>query len=165
MTTGRSLRVGEAVLGAGVLALGLFVAVETALLKVAPTHAAIGPRLFPGLIATGLIIVGLLVLREAVFGHIAHERGFELDWPAVAWVAAGLVVQLWLVEWLGWIVATALLFLAGTLAFQDRRVLLNLAIGLVLAGLTFWIFNDGLGLSLPVGTVFEDLLAGSEPAE
>ena len=44
-------------------------------------------------------------------------------------------------------------------------IVLNLAIGLVLAGLTFWIFNDGLGLSLPVGTVFEDLLAGDEPAE
>ena len=112
-----------------------------------------------------MVVVGLLVLRQALFGHIAHERGFELDWPAVAWVGGGLLVQLWLVEWLGWIVATALLFLAGTLAFQDRRVPLNLAIGLVLAGLTFWIFNDGLGLSLPVGTVFEDLLAGDEPAE
>ena len=44
MTTGRSLRIGEAVLSVGVLALGLFVAVETALLEVGPSHAAIGPR-------------------------------------------------------------------------------------------------------------------------
>ncbi len=165
MATGLGLRAGEAVLGGVVLGLGLFVGIETSLMEVAPSNAAIGPRLFPFLVAAGLVVVGLLVLRQALFGHIAHERGFELDWPAVAWVGGGLLVQLWLVEWLGWIVATALLFLAGTLAFQDRRVPLNLAIGLVLAGLTFWIFNDGLGLSLPVGTVFEDLLAGDEPAE
>ena len=165
MAPGLGLRPGEAVLGGVVLGLGLFVGIETSLMEVAPANAAIGPRLFPFLVAAGLVVVGLLVLRQALFGHIAHERGFELDWPAVAWVGGGLLVQLWLVEWLGWIVATALLFLAGTLAFQDRRVPLNLAIGLVLAGLTFWIFNDGLGLSLPVGTVFEDLLAGDEPAE
>lgn len=165
MATALGLRAGEAVLGGVVLGLGLFVGVETALLEVAPSNAAIGPRLFPFLVAAGLVSVGVLVLRQALFGHIAHERGFALDWRAVAWVAGGLLVQLWLVEKLGWILATALLFLAGTLAFADRRILLNLAIGVVLAGLTFWIFNDGLGLSLPVGTVVEDLLAGGEPAE
>lgn len=165
MTSGWGLRIGEVVLGLVVLGLGLFIVVETSMLEVVPSNAAIGPRMFPFLVAFGLLAVGMAVLWQALFGHVAHERGFELDWPAVAWVGGGLLVQLWLVEWLGWIVATALLFLAGTLAFQDRRVPLNLAIGLVLAGLTFWIFNDGLGLSLPVGTVFEDLLAGDEPAE
>ncbi|MGD9509222.1 MAG: tripartite tricarboxylate transporter TctB family protein [Geminicoccaceae bacterium] len=165
MATALGLRVGEAVLGGVVLGLGLFVGIETALLEVAPSNAAIGPRLFPFLVASGLVIVGLLVLRQALFGHVAHERGFELDWGAVAWVGGGLLVQLWLVERLGWVLATALLFLAGTLAFRDRRILLNLVIGLALAALTFWVFNDGLGLSLPVGTVFEDLLAGDEPAE
>jgi putative tricarboxylic transport membrane protein len=84
MTTGRSLRIGEAVLGAAVLGLGLFVAVETTLLKVAATHAAVGPRLFPALIAAGLVVMGVLVLREAVIDHIAHEHGFELDWLVVA---------------------------------------------------------------------------------
>ena len=162
MATTLGLRVGEAVLGGVVLGLGLFIGIETSLMEVAPSNAAIGPRLFPFLVAGGLLVVGLLVLRQALFGHIAHERGFELDWRAVAWVAGGLLVQLWLIERLGWIVATALLFLAGTLAFYDRRVVLNLAIGAALAALTFWVFNDGLGLSLPVGTVFEDLLASDE---
>ena len=162
MATTLGLRVGEAVLGGVVLGLGLFIGIETSLMEVAPSNAAIGPRLFPFLVAGGLRVVGLLELRQALFGRIAHERGFELDWRAVAWVAGGLLVQLWLIERLGWIVATALLFLAGTLAFYDRRVVLNLAIGAALAALTFWVFNDGLGLSLPVGTVFEDLLASDE---
>ena len=84
MTTGRSLRVGEAVLGGGVLALGLFVAFETSQMQVAASHAAVGPRLFPFLIAGGLILVGGGTPAQAFFGHVAHEGGFELDWLAVA---------------------------------------------------------------------------------
>jgi len=162
MTTGRNLRVGEAILGGGVLALGLFIAVETAQLGVAASNATIGPRLFPFLIATGLIVVGLLVLREAFFGHVAHERGFELDWLAVALVSGGLILQMLLVESLGWIIATTLLFVAATLAFRERRVLISIAIGLALSCLTYWVFNYGLGLSLPIGTAIEQLLPGGD---
>ena len=166
MTTGRSLRIGEAILGTVVLGLGLFVAIETAMLQVAPSNAAIGPRLFPPLIALGLLLVGAAVLWQAFMGHIAHERGFELDWLAVVLVLAGLLLQMFFVESLGWIIATTLLFLAGTFAFRERRVVISLAIGLVLAGLTFWIFNYGLGLSLPVGTTIEELLpSGDEETE
>jgi putative tricarboxylic transport membrane protein len=162
MTTGWGLRIGEAVLGGVVLGLGLFVAIETSMMEVAASNAAIGPRLFPFLIAGGLLIVGGAVLYQAFFGHIAHERGFELDWLAVALVSAGLLLQMFLVESLGWIIATTLLFVAATLAFRERRVLISVAIGLVLAGITFWTFNYGLGLTLPVGTTIEELLPSSD---
>src|SRR3954462_13585765 len=97
MTTGRSLRVGEAALGGGVLALGLFIAFETAR-GLGPTSAVVGPALFPYLIAAGLVIVGASLLREAFAGHIAHEGGFELDWIAVVIVSAGLVTQMAVME-------------------------------------------------------------------
>jgi putative tricarboxylic transport membrane protein len=165
MTTGRSLRIGEAVLGGAVLALGLFVAVETSMLKVAPTHATVGPRLFPFLVAAGLVVVGALVLHQALFGHIAHERGFELDWVAVALVSAGLVAQLLLLETVGWVLATTLLFVAVARAFGSRRLAVDAAIGVVLASLAFAVFNYGLGLSLPTGTLVESLLPADEESE
>ena len=166
MTTGRSLRIGEAVLGGVVFGLGAFVAIETAMLEVAPANVAIGPRLFPFLIAVGLLLVGAAVLWQAAFGHIAHERGFELDWKAVVLVSAGLLLQMFLVERLGWIVATTLLFVLAALAFAERRIVATILIGLVLSGLTFAVFNYGLGLSLPLGTFIEDLLpATDEDAE
>ncbi|MCP6135044.1 tripartite tricarboxylate transporter TctB family protein, partial [Klebsiella pneumoniae] len=81
-----------------------------------------------------------------------HERGgFELDWLAVALVSAGLIVQLLLLEMVGWIPATTLLFVAVTRAFGSRRLLTDAVIGLVLTSLAFVIFNYGLGLDLPVG--------------
>ena len=162
MTTGWGLRIGEAVLGGVVLGLGLFVAIETSMMEVAASNAAIGPRLFPFLIAFGLLAVGVAVLWQAFFGHIAHERGFELDWRAVALVSGGLILQMLLVESLGWIIATTLLFVAATLAFRERRVLISIAIGLALTCLTYWVFNYGLGLSLPIGTTIEELLPGSD---
>jgi putative tricarboxylic transport membrane protein len=165
MTTGRGLRLGEAVLGGGVLALGLFVGIETALLEVAPSQAAVGPRLFPLLVATGLVVVGLLVLREAFFGHIAHERGFELDWPAVALISAGLLAQIFLLEWIGWIPAAAIVFVAAARAFGSRRLGIDAAIGIGLASLAFVVFNYGLGLDLPLGTLIEDLLLPADAAD
>lgn len=165
MTTGRSLRVGEAVLGGGVLALGLFVGVETALIEVAASQATVGPRLFPFLVAAGLIIVGGLVLREAFFGHIAHERGFELDWPAVALISAGLLAQIFLLEIIGWIPAAAIVFVAAARAFGSRRPLIDAALGLALASLAFFLFNYGLGLDLPLGTLVEDLLLPADAAD
>ena len=159
MTTGRSLRIGESMLSLGVLALGLFIAAQTALLDVGPSQAAAGPRLFPSLIAIGLIAVGVSLLREAFFGHIAHERGWELDWRAVILVTAGLVAQMLLLESLGWIVATTLLFLATTLAFGSRQALQGIVYGVALSAFVFVSFNYGLGLDLPTGAVIERLLA------
>jgi len=155
MTTGRSLRIGEAVLGLGVLVLGVFIAFETAQMQVAPTHAAVGPRLFPFLVAGGLIIVAAALLREAFFGHIAHEGGFELDRPAVALVSAGLIAQMLLVEWAGWIIAATILFALTARAFMSRKLVIDAVIGLTLAALTFVVFSYGLDLSLPGGRLAE----------
>jgi putative tricarboxylic transport membrane protein len=136
MTTGRSLRVGEAVLGFGVLALGLFIAIETSLMEVGASHAAVGPRLFPFLVAGGLILVAAALLREAFFGHVAHEGGFELDWLAVLLVSAGLIAQMVLLEWVGWIVAATILFVLTARAFMSRRLVADAALGVGLAALT-----------------------------
>src|ERR687890_348723 len=132
MTTGRSLKIGEAGLGAAVLALGAFIAFETSRAPGA-ANAVVGPALFPYMIAAGLILVGLALLREAITGHIAHAQGFELDGTAVVLVLVG--------------------------AFGSRRLVKDAILGVMLTGLSFGLFNYGLDLNLPVGSVFEQLLA------
>jgi putative tricarboxylic transport membrane protein len=164
MTTERSLRVGEGLLGGGVLALGIFIAVETSRFDVGPSHAAVGPRLFPFLIAAGLIVVGLAVLWQGFFGHIAHEGGFELDWLAVAFVSGGLIAQMLLLELLGWIIATTMLFVAVARAFGSRRLVLDAAIGLALTGLAYVVFTAGLGLSLPAGFIVDMIMPAESAA-
>ena len=92
MTTGWGLRIGEAVLGGVVLGLGLFVAIETSLMEVAaiqrrdrPAPVPVPDRHRPARRRGGR------AAAQAFFGHIAHERGFELDWRAVALVSGGLI--------------------------------------------------------------------------
>ena len=160
MIPGTTFRLSESIVGAFVLAIGLFIGLETYEMASTGTTTVVGPQLFPYIVAFGLIAVGVSLLREAVSGHVAHERGFELDWRAVALGSGGLILQMLLLERLGWIIATTLMFILATLAFRERRVFLSVVIGLVLTALTFAVFNYGLGLGLPVGSVFEALLEG-----
>jgi putative tricarboxylic transport membrane protein len=151
----RGLRLGEAVLAGFILLLGAFVAVETALLRTGPGYAAIGPKLFPWLVAAGLLLVGVALLYEARAGAVAHPAGFELDLPPTLVVTGGLVLQMVLIRPLGFVIATAVLFVAIAYALGSRRVLVNAAIGVVLCALTYVAFTRGLGLVLPAGMLGE----------
>jgi putative tricarboxylic transport membrane protein len=158
MTTERGLRLGEALLALIVLALGLFITVETFSLPASSAQVVVGPKLFPSIVGTGLIVVGGLLVYEAFAGHVAHEGGgFELDWKATGLVLAALIVQMLLLERLGWIIATTLLFAAVARAFGSRRPLLDIAIGLALTSLAFVAFTWGLGLTLPGGVIADHL--------
>jgi putative tricarboxylic transport membrane protein len=163
MITGRSLKIGEAGLGAAVLALGAFIAFETSQAPGA-ANAVVGPALFPYLISAGLILVGLALLREALTGHIAHAQGLELDGTAVVLVAVGLIVQMLLLETLGWIPASTILFMVVARAFGSRKIVKDALLGLALTAASFGLFNYGLDLNLPVGTVFEELMAEPDDA-
>jgi putative tricarboxylic transport membrane protein len=153
MTTIRGLRLGEAVLAAFVLVLGVFIAVETAMLRGGPGYAAIGPKLFPWLVAVGLLLVGGALLYEARAGPLAQPAGFELDLPPALTVTAGLVLQMVLMKPAGFVIASAVLFVAVAYAFGSRRIALNAAVGLVLCAATYVAFTRGLGLVLPAGVL------------
>lgn len=160
MTTGRSLRAAEAIFACAVAGLGIALAVAASQLGAPSGSALIGPRLFPLLIAASLIAVGLALLREAVFGHIAHERGFDLDWAPVGVISLGIVILIVALEYAGWILAAAALFVIVARAFRSSRPLYDIVIGLALSTLAFVVFSYGLGLNLPAGSLTE-LLGGS----
>ncbi|HEX5079201.1 MAG TPA: tripartite tricarboxylate transporter TctB family protein [Geminicoccaceae bacterium] len=149
----RGLRLGEAVLAAFVLALGVFIAVETAMLRSGPGYAAIGPKLFPWLVAAGLLLVGTALLHEARAGTVAQPAGFELDLPPPLIVTVGLILQMLLMKPAGFVIATAVLFVAVAYALGSRRILLNAAVGLLLCAITYVAFTRGLGLVLPAGVL------------
>ena len=147
----RGLRLGEAVLAAFIFALGVFMAVETSMLRTGPGYAAIGPKLFPWLIAAGLLLVGLALLYEARAGAVGQPLGFELELPPALAVTAGLILQMVLIRPAGFVIASAVLFVAVAYAFGSRRPALNTAVGLALCALTYVAFTRGLGLVLPAG--------------
>jgi putative tricarboxylic transport membrane protein len=147
----RGLRLGEAVLAGFLLVLGIFIAIETVLMRTGPGYSAVGPKLFPALVAAGLLLVGLALLYEARLGAVAHPQGFELDLPPAMAVTIGLVLQMILMKPAGFVIATTVLFVAVAHGFGSRRPVLNTAVGFVLCLATHVAFTRGLGLVLPSG--------------
>ncbi|WP_062225757.1 tripartite tricarboxylate transporter TctB family protein [Aureimonas frigidaquae] len=158
MTSDRAFRIGEFLLGMAVLVLGVFVTVETIRMPVSFAGGGGGPKLFPFIIAAGLVAVGAWLLYEAYARHPSEEQRVELDFAPVAIIALGFLAMIFLLETLGWIVTGTMLFVAGARAFGSRRTALNILIGLGLTGLTYLVFDYGLSLDLPLGSLIENIV-------
>ena len=148
-------KAGEIAVAGGILALGVFLAAQTWLLPDAPGYAKVGPRVFPGVVSAGVIICGLMLLREAwrvgFVGVLAGEGRAPFAWRPFLWLSAGVIFHMAMIGTLGFIAASTVLFAACARAFGSRAIGRNLGIGLLLATAIFFLFTEGLGLSLPVG--------------
>ena len=158
MAPDRIFRIGEYVLGFAVVILGLFVAIETFEMPATIAAAGGGPKLFPFIVAAGLVIVGAWLLFEAYAKKPTEGQALELDWYPVLWIAGGFIVLILILELLGWIVAGTVLFVMGARAFGSRTPLRDALIGIALAGLTYVVFDYGLGLDLPMGSLIENVI-------
>ena len=150
-----SERAGQLAVAAGVLALGVAFATAAWLLPEAAGYARISVRLFPGLIAAGLFVAGVLLLREAImpagFRSLPDEPRWRLDWRAFAWVSAGVIAHMLLIAGIGFVAASTLLYLATARGFGSARPARDAGVGLVVAAAVFVLFTQALTLSLPWG--------------
>ena len=156
----RASFLGPSVFAAVILTLGLFVVVGTAQISGGSGYSPDGPRFFPLIVGVGLLIFGALFLlsttlrRDRYLGEKAAAEGATTHWPTTALLATVLLAYAFLLDPLGYTVATALLFpaLAYVLGSTGRRrVLRNLAIGVALGVVVFFAFTELLGVRLPDG--------------
>jgi putative tricarboxylic transport membrane protein len=149
----------ELVLSLAVLSLGIAVAIGTAGLSGAGGYARIGPNVAPAVIAGGLILLGLWLLYEAVFGGWRNavpdspEARGEHDFSpsAFIWVSIGLIAQMLLIHRAGFVLAQATLFTCVARGFGSRRYPRDFAIGLALGLAVFLFFVKFLNVNLPPG--------------
>jgi len=140
---------GELAYGLGLIAVGLALGAMTLDIKVPKIHAKVGPTVFPWVVAGGLVLIGGALAWRAW----RAQRGplQPRDLVALAILAGGLLQQILLVAWAGFVPTAAVLFAAVATAFGRRRPLIDLAIGLVLALIAYLVFTRLLGLALPAG--------------
>ena len=149
----------ELVLSLAVLSLGIAVAIGTASLSGAGGYARIGPNVAPAVIAGGLIVLGLWLLYEAVFGgwrnavpDSPEARGeHDFSHSAFIWVSIGLIAQMLLIHRAGFVLAQATLFTCVARGFGSRRYPRDFAIGLALGLAVFLFFVKFLNVNLPPG--------------
>jgi putative tricarboxylic transport membrane protein len=151
-TTARERRPDRAALVIAVLlaALAVVVAVDTYYLpQGVATYSRIGPRAFPYAIAAGLLLVAVATVREALRGDFpARPRD---DYRPLAWIVGGLIVQLALISYVGFAIATGAVFAATARAFGRGPLWFTYPIGVVFSMAIWLAFAQGLNLVLPAG--------------
>lgn len=160
----------EIALGLGIAALGAFILLETAEIRVAPVYAKVGPRDIPIIVGIILALLGLALAwqgwrakpalhldRPAVMdapGSMLDAPGTgggRPDWMPLAAIAVGLIQQLLLFESAGFVPTAAILFVCVAFGFGSRRYVRDVVIAILLAIIAYVGFVHVLGLNLPAG--------------
>ena len=140
---------------------GVLVIVDAARLQhIANSNDPIGPRPVPIVLGVLLLVVAVLYAVDVARGGTGEaEEGEDVDvtssvdWRTVLTLIAAFVVNLALIEPLGWVISGTLLFWGSAFALGSRHHIRNLVIAVALALITFYAFAIGLGVNLPAGVL------------
>lgn len=118
----------------------------------------VGPRVFPYAIGTGMVVLAVLLALATSRGDLPQaEEGEDVDlttpadWVTVAKLVGILVLNLLLVNVLGWAITGALLFAGCAWALGSRTLLRDVLVGAALSVGTWYFFYVGLGIPLTPG--------------
>jgi putative tricarboxylic transport membrane protein len=118
----------------------------------------IGPRVFPYIIGTAMVVLSVLLAVATARGDVPQaEEGEDVDlstppdWLTVGKLVGILVLNILLVNVLGWAITGGLLFAGCAWALGSRTLLRDLIVGVVLAVASWYFFYSGLGVPLSPG--------------
>ncbi len=137
------------VIAAALLGLAALVAWDASRLGAGGAYARIGPQTIPYAIAICLAGLAGWTVFAAFRGDFPERE--QQDRAPVLWIVGGLVLQMALIKFTGFSIATGILFGMTARAFGARRLWFTIPTGIVLAAIVWLIFARGLSLSLPGG--------------
>lgn len=120
----------------------------------------VGPRTMPFIVG-GLLLVCAVALAVDVMrgGHGEAEEGEDVDltakteWRVVLPLLGAFLVNILLIDVLGWVISGAMLFWGSAWALGSRHPVRDAAISVGLSLATFYGFYVGLGILLPAGVL------------
>src|SRR5262249_56215731 len=144
---------GEAVIGAGVLGLAAVMLWQTLVIPVSPIYAQVGPTVVPIITALALGMLGILLLIAAWQGgwQPEEEKASTPDRVALAWVAAGLVLNVLLIGTAGFTVASVVLFVCVARGFGFKALVRGTLIAAAFALVAYFGFFPTLGIHICSG--------------
>ncbi|MEJ1162025.1 tripartite tricarboxylate transporter TctB family protein [Prosthecomicrobium sp. N25] len=146
---------GEALIALGVIALALLAWWQTTIIPVSPLYAKVGPTVAPQIGAAGLSVFGLALLYAAIRGgwQAEEEKETPTDRAALAWVVAGLLVNVVLIGPAGFTLASVLMFMAIARGFGSNRPVRDAGIAILFALIAYFGFAQALGIDIGRGVV------------
>ncbi len=152
----------QLLIGAGSLVGGLALAVGALQISSDAGYAGVGPNFLPWVVALGLMVCGVLMVREARSGgfrNMEEPTGAATGhWWGFLWVSAALLLNAALITTIGFIASCTLCFVLavrgyksaeGRLDMSARALLVDAAIGFAIAAPVFWMFTKLLAINLP----------------
>jgi putative tricarboxylic transport membrane protein len=120
----------------------------------------IGPRVFPYIIGSMMLLLAVLLAIATWRGDVPQgEEGEDVDlttppdWRTVGKLVGMLVLNLLLVNVLGWAITGALLFAGCAWALGSRTLVRDVIVGAALAVGSWYFFYVALGVPLPPGVL------------
>jgi len=148
--------------GIAALLVGAVMAYGATFISSEAGYAGVGPNALPWLVAVVLMICGAWLVWEARTGGYremeAPTGAASGDWPAAAWVVAGVVANAALITTLGFILSCALCFALAVRGLRMaegkpggalKRGGLDLVTGICISAPVFWLFTKLLAINLP----------------
>lgn len=159
----------QTLVGLGVLALGLAIAVGAWDIPSGAGYAGVGPNFLPWVVGLGLLVCGACVLWEARtpggYRNMEEPTGAAHGyWSGFAWVSVALLLNAALITTIGFILSCALCFVLavrglrnadrhGGVATPERgllaQTLRDALVGLAIAAPVYWMFTKLLAIHLP----------------
>jgi putative tricarboxylic transport membrane protein len=131
---------------------------QTALIPSEAAYAQVGPAVMPWIVAALLAVLGAALLFQALTDRWQPDQAdAPLHLRNLAWLAAGLIINLTTISILGFTLASTALFVCTARAFGSRTPLRDAAIGFVLALAAFVAFDRVLDYDIGSGLI-EQLL-------
>lgn len=137
----------------GIILLAVAAAWQTTLIPQV-LYTTVGPSVFAWFVAGFLLVLGILLLLAAFRGGwAADQEGTLSEWGSLGWVTLGLVLNVALIERIGFILTSTLLFAFVARGFGSRKLVRDAIIGFVLALVSYVGFDRVLGYKIGTGLI------------
>jgi putative tricarboxylic transport membrane protein len=138
--------------------LAMIVAWETSLIPGEVTYARVGPQAFPWAVSMLMGCLGAFLAAEAFLGWRAEdvqesEQHGALNLTGALYMLLGLILNVALIDVLGFILASTALFVCTARAFNSKQPLRDTAIGFALALVAYVGFDRILGYKIGSGII------------
>ncbi len=157
---GRATTVDKAQYGlaAFLAVVGAYVLYDATTLSDGFADQPVQPYAFPYVVGAVLVTLAVLLALATARGDVPQaEEGEDVDlsqpsdWATVAKLVAVFGANIVLIDWLGWAITGAMLFVGTAYVLGSRTLVRDVGVGVALSVGTWYGFYSGLGLAIPAG--------------
>ncbi|MGE4353380.1 MAG: tripartite tricarboxylate transporter TctB family protein [Oscillospiraceae bacterium] len=151
----------DQITGAGLIILGIAIAVLVSRFKMPMTAAYPGPKLFPLIAVFGFVICGLGIFLNSTFSN-KPEKAFLMKegWLKVGIAFAILCTYIFLMKYLGYLVVTPFALFAFSTLFArggnvQSKLLYRIVFSVLFTLIIYVLYVNVFSLTLPRGLLFD----------